>query len=224
MEIHRIEEQVVEGKRLGRHVHHDPVSRDFPAQRAERIVSVDHAARGLPLNQGALGSCTANALCGALNCAPDYAGGPVLTEADALRLYSAETRLEGKPHPPHDPGGSGLLVCKAARAEGMITSFTHAFGRDHALLALVLRPVIVGVRWYSSFDAPTPAGEVRITEGATSRGGHEVLADGIDAERELVWLWNSWGTSFAKSGRFCMTFHTLDVLLGHGGDVTVPIR
>jgi len=224
VEIHHIEEHVVDGKRLGRHVHHDPASRNFPAARAPRIVTVDHRAKGLPLNQGTLGSCTANALCGALNSAPDYTGGALLTEADAVRLYGAETRLEGKPHPPHDPGGSGLLVCKAAKDEGMISSYTHAFGREHALLALVLRPVIVGINWYSSFDTPTAAGEVQIAKGATNRGGHEVLADGIDADRELVWLWNSWGTTFGKGGRFCMSFDTLDQLLALGGDVTVPIR
>ena len=39
---------------------------------ALEIVSVQHWAIGLPLNQGDLGSCTANALCGALDSAPDF--------------------------------------------------------------------------------------------------------------------------------------------------------
>jgi hypothetical protein len=65
-------EQSAEGKRLGRHVQHDPRLRDCQARRAPEIVSVQHQATGLPVNQGDLGSCTANALCGALDSAPDF--------------------------------------------------------------------------------------------------------------------------------------------------------
>ena len=219
-----IDEQVVDGHRLGRHIQHDPASRNFPAIKAPGVVSVDHKANGLPLNQGGLGSCTANALCGALNSAPDYRGGPPLKEADAVKLYEVETKLEGKPYPPHDPGGSGLLVCKAAKSQGMISSYTHAFGVEHALLALVLRPVICGINWMTSFDTPDDTGEVVIAKDAKVRGGHEILADGIDADKQLVWFWNSWGTSFAKGGRFCMSFDTWEQLLKDGGDATVPVK
>ena len=60
-------EQPVEGRRLGRHVRHDPRSRNFQAALAPKIVSVQHQATGLPLNQGDLAvDRTANALCGAL--------------------------------------------------------------------------------------------------------------------------------------------------------------
>jgi len=218
-------EQIVEGKRLGRHVQHDPQSREFQAELAPAVVSVTHQATGLPLNQGQIGSCTANALCGALDSAPDSQGATVLEEPDAVSLYEAETALEGKPYPPNDPGGSGLLVCKAAKQRGLITSYTHAFGIDQALQALVVRPVITGIAWYTSFDSPDPkTAQVAIAAGATVRGGHEVVADGIDAPNKLVWFWNSWGTEFGLAGRFCMSFDTWDQLLQQQGDVTVPLR
>jgi hypothetical protein len=218
-------EHVIPGKRLGRHVRHDPRSWNFQADRASSVKSVAHQASGLPLNQGALGSCTANALCGALNSGPDFSGKQPLDEADAIKLYDAETRLEGKPHPPNDPGGSGLLVCQAAQQERLITSYAHAFGVQQALEALVLRPVITGLNWYTSFDTPDPTGLIEIAPKATIRGGHEVLADGIDVEKQLVWLWNSWGKTFGVGGRFCMSFATWEQLLDrkNQGDVTVPI-
>jgi hypothetical protein len=87
----RISETVVASKRLGRHVLHDPRSRDFPAPRAPSIVSVTHVATGLPLDQGNIGSCTANALCGALDSAPEDSSGKVYDEAQAVQLYEAET-------------------------------------------------------------------------------------------------------------------------------------
>jgi hypothetical protein len=218
-------ETPVEGKRLGRHVLHDPRSRDFPAPKAPKIISVQHTATGLPLDQGNLGSCTANALCGALDSAPDFQGGSPLNESRAVKLYELETKLEGKPYPPNDPGGTGLMVCKAAKEEGLISSYQHAFGIEHALEALVLRPVITGLNWYTSFDEPDPqTGEVKIAPGATVRGGHEIVADEIDASKQLVWFWNSWGSGWGMGGRFCMGFDTWGQLLSERGDVTVPVK
>lgn len=221
--IHRakLAEHHVHGKRLGRHVVHDPRSRDYVAKRAPKIVSVKHQATGLPLNQGQIGSCTANALCGALDSAPNFNGGTPLDEAKAVSLYELETKLEGQPYPPNDPGGSGLMVCKAAKQMGLISSYQHAFGIEHALLALVQRPVITGVNWYEGFDAPDASGLVQIS--GKVRGGHEVVADEIDAENKLVWFWNSWGPDYAVGGRFCMSFDTWDQLLQEQGDVTVPV-
>jgi hypothetical protein len=169
-------------------------------------------------------NCTANALCGALNSDPDYTGGPALTEKDAISLYELETKLEGEPYPPNDPGGTGLMVCKAAKQLGMITSYRHTFSLNSALRALVLRPVITGVKWYSSFDTPDESGLVEIAPGARVRGGHEIVADQIDAENNLVWFWNSWGPNYGVGGKFCMSFDTWGQLLQEQGDVTVPIK
>ena len=88
---------------------------------------------------------------------------------------------------------------KAAKQLGWITAYSHAFGIQHALEALVLRPVITGVNWYTSFDTPDQNGLVAIAPGATVRGGHEVVADGIDADNQLVWFWNSWGVISKRS-------------------------
>jgi hypothetical protein len=220
-----IKEVVQASQRLGRHVEHDERSKapEFLAETAPAIVSVKHQATGLPLDQGAIGSCTANALCGALDSAPDFKGGQPRAETDAVTLYKLETQLEGKPYPPNDPGGSGLMVCKAAKQLGWISSYKHAFGIDQALRALVQRPVITGVNWYTSFDTPSASGLVAIAPGATVRGGHEIVADEIDAPNKLVWFWNSWGPQFGVNGRFCMSFDMWSQLLQERGDVTVPV-
>ncbi len=158
-----------------------------------------HQAPGLPLDQGHIGSCTANALCAALDSAPNANGGASFNETDAITLYELETKLEGKPYPPNDPGGSGLMVCKAAVPLEMITSYEHAFGIQHAHEALVVRPVITGINWYSSFDTPDPqAALVKITADATICGGHEIVADRIEADNQLAWFRNSWAPNSAS--------------------------
>lgn len=213
-------------RRLGRHVNHDSRSKNFRPKTASTVVSVNHTAQGLPLNQRSVGKCTCEALCGALNSAPNFKT-RVYNDTDTDTLYELETKLEGTPWFPSNPtvndvGGSGLEVCKAAQQLGWITSYSHALSIDEALAALVLRPVITGVNWYTSFDSPSSAGLVTIAPGATVRGGHEILADQIDASNQLVWFWNSWGPQFGVGGKFCMSFSTWQQLLSEQGDVTIP--
>ncbi len=68
-------ETTTAGRRLGRHVEHDARSRNFPAAVAP-IADVKHVRHGKPFDQGDLGSCTGNAMAGALMTAPYYTGQP----------------------------------------------------------------------------------------------------------------------------------------------------
>jgi len=219
------------GGRLGRHVFHDHRSWNYRAEGAPAIVDVDHKAHGLPLDQGQVGSCTANALCGAQNCDPFYplaypigTGGmkAPLTEADAITLYTRETADEGQPYPANDPGGTGLAVCRAARELGMLHRYAWAFTFDEALRALVMRPAIIGCNWYQSMDSPDSNGVVAISPNSSVRGGHEIVATAIDTSRQLVGFWNSWGTGWGQGGRFWMGYGTVERLLGEQGDFKVP--
>ena len=225
-----IPEQVVPGRRLGRHIDHDPRSLDYQAELAPLIRDCNHVAHGLPLDQGNVGACTAFALCGAQNADPHYplpykphlVSGTPLQNADALALYTRETADEGQPWPANDPGGSGLAVCKAARELGWLVRYAHTFDLDSALRALVMRPIIVGMNWYDSFDQPDTNGHVAISPDAQVRGGHEVCATQIVTASQLVVFWNSWGFGYGLGGQFAMTYATLERLLAEQGDVTVP--
>lgn len=235
MHVHRLAlvEEVVEGKRLGRHVEHDPRSRAFayeiPAG-AGALVAVEHRRHGGIFNQGALGSCTGNAAAGAKNTEPFYHSGsaPLIYEAGAVDIYSLATRLDGLSdgyYPPNDTGSSGLAVAKAMKQEGMIGSYQHAFDMAAALAALQAGPVITGVNWYEGFDSPDANGLVKIA--GQVRGGHEIVARGYqpgqaaDGSDALILLDNSWGTGYGKSGSFYWTVATWQQLLAEQGDVTI---
>ena len=226
-----IDEHVIDVKRHGRHLEHDPRSRDYAYDApVAGLISVLHTRHGGIFNQGQLGSCTGNAAGGAHNTEPVYHAGQAhtVTEAGAKDLYSLATILDGFSgvYPPTDTGSSGLAVAKAMKQEGMIKSYQHAFDMDAALAALQAGPVITGVDWYESFDSPDSNGVITI--GGQIRGGHEFVVRGYepndsDPSQAMVFCDNSWGTTWGLSGSFKMSVATWQKLLDAGGDVTILI-
>jgi hypothetical protein len=209
--------------RLGRHVEHDPQSRAFSAGTA-LIKTVRYKRHGKVFNQGDLGSCTGNAMAGLLMTEPLWISGRTLTEGDAVALYKAATKLDNirGTYPPTDTGSSGLGVMKAAVKAKYIVGYAHTFSIEQLLGSLSLRPGILGVNWYDSFDDARSDGECRLTASATVRGGHEVEMFGIDVKKKRVWCYNSWGSTWGglKNGTFYFSWKTLKRLLSEQGDAT----
>jgi len=222
-DVFQISELIVPERRLGRHIEHDPRSRNFPAAVAP-VADVMHVRHGEPFDQRQLGSCTGNAMAGALMTAPYYKSGRTLTEKNAVQLYEQATKLDqiAGSYPPDDTGSTGLAAAKAAKKDGYISAYAHAFGMQHALGALTLAPVITGINWYDSFDSPLPTGECPLPADATVRGGHEVELFGIDTEKRRVWAYQSWGPSWGGlgNGTFWWSYATYEQLLSESGDVT----
>ena len=208
---------------LGRLVEHDERSRAFRAATAPELRSVKHRRYVGILDQGQLGSCTGNALAGAIDTAPLHKAGRNLHEADAVKLYSLATTLDDDPqnYPPTDTGSSGLAVCKAGVQLGYLASYGHAFSLDEALAALVVSPVIIGINWYEDMFDPDSAGFVH--PGGALAGGHEVELVGLDVKGSYVWAANSWGTSWGLKGYFKVSFADLGRLLSEDGDCTIPV-
>lgn len=218
--VRTIDEAVVDGKRLGRHLEHDVRSLLFPAPRAATLKTVAWAHHGAVLDQGQLGSCTGNAAVDCLMSAPLWTSGRRLTEADAVRAYELATALDNVPgaYPPADTGSTGLAAAKAAKHLGWISSYTHAFGIDHALAALMNGPVMFGTDWHAGMDLPAPDG--RVTIAGPVRGGHEYAGIGYDVTTGLITCLNSWGRGWGVKGTFKIHRDAMARLLAAGGDVT----
>lgn len=236
----RQDEHHVTGKRLGRHLEHDPRSKSFGVDMSDHLdtatfQSVAWERQCAPFDQGNTCSCTGNAMAGLLMTNPFFQSGRALTENDAIELYKLATHLDRIPgeYPPDDTGSSGLAVAKAAKEMGYMQTYRHAFTMRALLKALQSGPFIAGFGWYNSFDAPDVNGTVLIQPGSVVRGGHEVvftalkvehLSNGdIDEVNSLLGGWNSWGTSFALGGAFNMSLTTWRHLMNEYADVTVPV-
>lgn len=226
MSNYRIDEDKVEGKRLGRHVNHDPRSLRYTVGAPARtIVSVEHE-RVIPvLDQGDLGSCTGNASVGALGTKPLYDSlpsqdQPILDEDLAVLVYKKATQIDpyDGEYPPDDTGSDGLSVAKVCKAYGLTSGYTHATSLAAMQAALQDTPVIVGVNWYSGFDSPDSNGLVKLS--GSVRGGHEFEVVGLDMDKQLFHAVNSWGTGWGKQGHFWFSFADMTRLLKEDGDCT----
>lgn len=229
----RLHEVESDAGRLGRHIEHDIRSVAFAVD-AGLATLMDLTPRpkkwdrlSAILNQGGLGSCTGNAMCGWLGCSPHVTAADAALQYDeayAVKLYELATTLDQVPgaYPPDDTGSSGLAVAKAAKQLDQISAYHHALTTRGLLRALQLQPVIIGITWYSSFDRPGADGTISLTSDAYVRGGHEVLVRGWDGENLLAD--NSWGTGWGQNGSFKIPLSVWETLRRQGADVTVPIK
>jgi hypothetical protein len=224
-------EQIVDGKRLGRHVEHDPRSRGYAFKAAEDVAlrNIVHRHYGGVLDQGNLGSCTGNACAGAINTIPIHAKREhVLREPEALDLYELATAIDEFPgqYPPEDTGSSGLAVAKAAQQKGYISSYQHAFSIGDALAGAHGgshhrgRQLVRGVRCTRMLTASSRS-------RGLIRGGHEFVVRGFHKHQRvsdsLLVADNSWGPGWGERGRFLFTVSTLNRLLNEDGDATILV-
>lgn len=223
-----IEETVVEGKRLGRHVVHDARSLLHQLPKSGPPITAIEWPRQIPiLDQGQVGSCTGNATVGALGTDPDHASlaallaaGLTLDEAEAVLIYSDAERLDGgKGYPPEDNGSSGLSVAKVAKTLGYIAGYLHCTSIAACFTAIKTGPFIVGTNWLTGMDTPDKTGLVHAS--GTVRGGHEYLCRGYDPTTDRWKFDNSWGESFGAGGSFFYTTADFTKLLAAQGDATV---
>lgn len=235
---HLIPEIVRPGHRNGRHVNHDPRSLRYLAAPAGVQVTPKSVRweRRIPiLDQGQLGSCTANATVSVLGCAPYYDTLPPevqraladarTAEAFAVQLYRETTATDPFPGQwePDDTGSDGLSVAKAAQARGLVSGYQHVTSLAAAHVAIQAGPFITGTVWLAGMETPSREGIVTAT--GVEEGGHEYACTEYDATRDLWWFDNSWTDSWGRAGRFAMSSQTFATLLAKDGDATpfVPI-
>jgi C1A family cysteine protease len=187
-------------------------------------------------NQGQLGSCTANALAGALEFL-EIKGGKSLVDLSRLFIYYNERAIE------HNVSSdSGAMIrdgIKTLAAQGVCpeknwpyvpSAFTkkppstcytaakkHTISTYHRLSSLAdMRaclaeryPFVFGFSVYESFESASVArtGVVNMPKRTERQlGGHAVCAVGYDDAAKRVIVRNSWGPGWGQKGYFTMPY------------------
>jgi hypothetical protein len=213
---------------LGRHVAHDSRSLQYLVpETTDTFVPVKWDMGANPLDQGQLGACVGFATATCLNHGPyAHPGDLAKTNADAISIYSAATRLDAFPgsYPPTDTGSDGTSGAKAAKKLGLISGYLHITTPEALASALTLGPVIVGTDWYESMFTTDQHGNVQFDKSSGIAGGHEYCLDEITSDGRFGFT-NSWGTSYGESGRMFMQVTDFLSLLSAKGDAThfVPL-
>jgi hypothetical protein len=215
-----------QGGRLGRHLHFDERSRNFPVPLLPgATIQTRTWSRTLQaFSQGELGSCTGNGAVGVICTQPYRQPGSRYSEALARKVYSQATRDDAivGTWPPQDTGSTVLGAMKALKDLQLAKGYQWCFGLDDVLKTLAtLGPVEVGVSWYEGFDRPDAKGLVKLAGGV--RGGHAFELLGVDAENQLVWAINSWGKDWGLAGRFAFSWKDLDRLLQEQGEAATVV-
>jgi C1A family cysteine protease len=221
---------------------------DLPDHRDRRYGAVRRLPRRLPRSvdlrptcspvedQGRLGSCTGNALAGAVEFL-EKKDGVRWVNASRLFIYYNERMIE---HTVKEDSGAMLRdgiktlvkqgVCSEARWPYVISRFAakpsttcYRDARAHQVTAYArletvdeMRaclaegfPFVFGFSVYESFESPAVAksGVVPMPKAREKfLGGHAVLAVGYDDAKKRFLVRNSWGTSWGVKGYFTMPY------------------
>lgn len=168
------------------------------------------------LDQGKEGACVGFAWSHSLAANPHPSSD--VTNDTGFSVYNAAKRLDDWPGEDYS-GTSVLAGVKALKKQfpGKFSSYKWAFGLWDVIRTISdLGPVTLGIPWYRSFYRPGPS-NILALDGPVV-GGHAILANGVDIDRGLVQLHNSWGVAWGNKGNAFVTFDTLDKLLKQQGE------
>jgi len=190
------------------------------------------------LDQGQYGTCVGNGWSQWANSDPvndKYDEGPFGVEGAATSggpharaVYYETTVLDGSPDDPDAPGGGqqGATVrngAKVMKARGRLSAYASAATLDDALAFLAKSgTVVVGSDWMNDMFSPDSNGVVKPTGGVA--GGHCYLMIGYDAATGLIEFLNSWGSGWAKGGRFFMHKADFQTLFASGGELWAAVE
>lgn len=173
-------------------------------------------------DQGATSQCVAYSL---LHMVAD---GPVTTKgvADPVMpprdLYQAAQRIDAWPGENYD-GTSVRAGAKVLQDAGWISEYRWAWDVDTVVRALLdAGPVVVGTTWHDDMFTPDGRGFVHAT--GRSAGGHAYVLNGVNTDREVVRLKNSWGREWGLNGHAWLSFRDLEQLIKDYGEACLPIR
>jgi hypothetical protein len=106
---------------------------------------------------------------------------------------------------------------------GIIQEYRWAASIDDMIKCLLtIGPMVVGTRWYSNMFHPSHEGIITTT--GSFAGGHAYLINGVNINKNLFRIKNSWGKSWGIEGQAFISFDDFDKLLKSGGEACMALE
>lgn len=142
--------------------------------------------------------------------------GPVAPPAD---IYHRAQQLDEWWGENYD-GTSVRGGAKALQERGLIGTYRWATTVEDVRDAILeVGPVIVGTWWYASMFYPDPEGFLEVN--GSRAGGHAYVVNGVNWDRGVFRLKNSWGRRWGREGRAYLSAEDLERLLNEQGEACI---
>lgn len=136
---------------------------------------------------------------------------------DTNYLYNEAQKIDMWPGEDYD-GTSVRAGVKVLKSMGFVGGYNWSWDIDTTVNALLtLGPVVVGTWWHRDMFYPNENGVITAT--GDKLGGHAYLLDGVNVNKEIIRIKNSWGRSWGKNGFAYISFEDMDKLIKDYGEV-----
>ena len=120
-------------------------------------------------------------------------------------------------------GTSVRGAAKYLKSTNKISSYLWTYNINVLIDTVLTKgPVVVGTNWYRSMFFPDKNGLIRVTGKLT--GGHAYVINGVDKNKKLFRIKNSWGKNWGKSGHAFISFSDMEKLIKQNGEVCLAIE
>lgn len=148
------------------------------------------------------------------------------TTIDTEKLYCEAKKRDPWPGDCDNPLYDGTSVRAGAQVLkdwGYIEEYRWATNADQAAHAVLTRgPIVAGTFWHWDMFFPNAEGIIRPT-GRTV-GGHAYLLNGVDMEKGLFRIKNSWGQEWGRGGHALISMEDMDSLIRRFGEACIPLQ
>jgi hypothetical protein len=160
-----------------------------------------------------------------------FEDGPVIQDSiigrpkpvyNTKELYDAFREFDGL-----DGDYAGTTVragAKVFQKLGIVSEYRWALTLEDVINAVTyIGPMVAGTRWTERMNDPTSK-QFIIKPGGKTIGGHAYLINGVDTDKELFRIKNSWGTSWGNAGQAYIRFSDFERLLHDQGEACVAFE